>query len=323
MGIPGYIDLQVNGLKGVDYTGEDLSVDSFVFSCEQLRSNGTVGFLPTVVTSPPEQAEMNLRTMVSAMKYREVAEMVAGFHLEGPFISGEEGARGVHPAERVLGRADLDWLSRMREAGDDMIKLITLAAELPGAEGFIKAARDCGILVSLGHQLADGVHIGRAVKAGAVALTHLGNGLPSFIHRFNNPLWPSLADDSLMAMFIPDGHHIPPDLIKVILRVKGIENLTAVSDASTLALMPPGDYEAFGRQVKVDGNGKISDPNTGYLAGSWSTLGQCVDYLRTLEFLDEAMIEHLVFFNPLEFLKRGKIKSKLPFYTLFADTTGS
>lgn len=300
MSIPGYIDLQVNGLKGVDYSAEDLCVESFVASCEGLQAEGTTGFLPTVVTCREETAYNNLKTMSSALKYDLPRSMVIGFHLEGPFISGEDGARGVHD-KRFVQPPGHAWLDKMQEACGGMVKMVTIASELPGADGFIRSASRQGVIVSLGHQLADAAQIRAAADAGALSLTHLGNGLPRMIHRFDNPLWPSLADDRLAAMIIPDGHHLTPDMIKVFLRAKGIDRLVAVSDASPLALMPPGVYEAFGRKMEV-ANERIFDPQTGYLAGSWSTLRQCVQFMKSLDFLDDNSIELMVHHNPLKLL---------------------
>ncbi len=305
-GIPGYVDLQVNGIKGVDYSSEELSADAFVFSCKELKKNSTIGFLPTIITSPDSLLMRNLGIMSSCLRFKEVSRMVLGFHLEGPFISREDGARGAHSLRWVADN-NLSWLAKVRKASGGRVRMVTVSAEQKGIAGFIRSARRDGIIVSLGHQLADEGQIGLAVKAGASSLTHLGNGLPQNIHRFENPLWPSLAEDRLKAMIIPDGWHLPEALVKVIIRVKGMDNVIAVSDASPLALMPPGDYRALGNKVRIDRRGKLFNPDTGYLVGSWSTLRQCVEWMRGLDFLDGSDIAKLVYHNPLKLLGIKKL----------------
>jgi N-acetylglucosamine-6-phosphate deacetylase len=299
--IPGYIDLQVNGLKGVDYSDLKLSEDSFVFSCRELVKNGTVGFLPTIITSPDDLLERNLKLMTSALRFKEFSQLVLGFHLEGPFISKEDGARGAHNRDWVK-EPNLEWLKKVQKASGGRIKIVSIAAEHKGVEKFIKAANKMGILVSLGHQLANSKEIGIAVKAGAKALTHLGNGLPQKIDRFNNPLWPALAEDKLTAMFIADGWHLTDSMMKVFFRSKGIERLVAVSDASPMALMPPGEYFTLGNKVIIEKGGRLYNPDTGYLVGSWSTMKECVNYMKQLDFLSDDDIERLVYYNPLKLI---------------------
>ncbi|HOK05450.1 MAG TPA: hypothetical protein PLN24_09370, partial [Victivallales bacterium] len=269
--IAGFVDLQVNGLKGVDFSSEKLTRDAVVFLCEELRRNKTIAFLATIITCPHKLLLRNIELISSAFKYEIVRKTLLGFHLEGPFISKVDGARGAHNPDYVSENR-ISWLNEVVKSSQGKIKIITVSAEQKGICRFIKAARRMNIIISLGHQMADRKDIQSAVEAGANLLTHFGNGLPKLIDRFENPLWPSLAEERLKTMIIPDGHHIPSDLIKVVFRVKGINNVIAVSDASSMALMPPGDYYSMGNKIRIERSGKLFNPDTGYLVGSGATL---------------------------------------------------
>ena len=105
--------------------------------------------------------------------------------------------------------------------------------------------------------MAEKCEIELAIQAGARACTHLGNGIPAMLPRHSNPIWAQLAEDSLIGMFITDGHHIPPEFIKTALRVKTPERFIVTSDASAIAGMPHGTYEVNGVEVVLEESGRI------------------------------------------------------------------
>jgi N-acetylglucosamine-6-phosphate deacetylase len=182
------------------------------------------------------------------------------------------------------------------------IKLITVAAELEGAEQLIEFAIDRGITVSLGHQMATSQEIQRAASAGASALTHFGNGVPTLLNRHNNPLWGGLAADELSAMIISDGFHLPDPLVKVIIRIKGIEKLIVTSDVSPVAGFRPGTYTSMGKKVLLKSSGFLFDPETGYLAGSSKTMYKCSNHLVSKGLLKYEEIVQAGFHNPLSLI---------------------
>ena len=144
-----------------------------------------------------------------------------GIHMEGPFISPEDGARGVHPREHIRppSLSEFDEYYRLSQG---RLRLLTLAPKLPGALDLVRHAVELGVAVSLGHTLTDSRAVWAAAEAGASLATHLGNGLPLSIPRHANPLWPLLACPSLCkALVITDGHHLPADFVRVVLAVKG------------------------------------------------------------------------------------------------------
>ncbi|MCX7935656.1 MAG: amidohydrolase family protein, partial [Planctomycetota bacterium] len=171
--LPGFIDLQVNGFSGVDFSSPALTAEQFASACRALRQKGTAGFLATVITSPLEVYERNLQLMAKAIADFGLERIVLGFHLEGPFISPAPGAVGAHnPAWVQL--PDPGLLDRLQEWAEGRIRLVTMAADLPDAEKLCAHAVRAGIAVSLGHHLADAEQIARLADAGASALTHLG-----------------------------------------------------------------------------------------------------------------------------------------------------
>ena len=312
MKIPGLVDLQVNGYKGVDFSSGDLTQEDFVQACQGLFEAGTTAFLPTVITSPDDVYKHNLPIIAKVMQSEEFHGRLLGIHLEGPFISPEEGARGAHNPDWIR-KPDMGWdpapqepyLKQLIEWADGKVVLITIAAEVRGAETLARYAVEQGIAVSLGHQMASEEDLKRLVRAGAVSLTHLGNGVPAMLPRHENPIWAGLAEDELVAMIIADGHHLPASVIKTIIRTKGPDRCIVVSDAALLAGLGPGRYETLGRNVVLEESGRLYDPATGYLVGSSATMLQGMNYLASLNLLRQDELVAMGFYNPLKLIGLG------------------
>ena len=300
MNIPGYVDLQVNGHIGIDFSSPDLTKDKIISAARELRKQETIAFLPTIVTSPMDIYEKNLPLIAEAMEERDMENTILGIHLEGPFLSDCE-AKGVHNPDWML-PPDKDLFDKFYDLARGKIKMITISAELPGAESFCNYASGLGITVSMGHQMATETEIYASAGAGAASLTHLGNGIPHLIPRHHNPLIAGLANDDLTAMIITDSFHLPPSLIKTIIRTKGPGNIVVVSDASPIAGLSPGNYHLFGIDTVLEESGLLHNPKTGYLAGSSYTMKQCVEYLKTLNLLSDQELQEVGFFNPLRLI---------------------
>jgi N-acetylglucosamine-6-phosphate deacetylase len=296
--IRGLVDLQVNGYKGVHFSDINLTRDDFVMACRGVFEAGTTAFLPTMITSPKEVYEHNLPIMSAVLQEAEFRGRLLGIHIEGPFISAQNGTRGVHD-ERWISKPDVDYLRQLIDWADDQIKLLTIAAEPDGAEKLARYAVDRGITVSLGHQTASEADLARLVRAGAVSLTHLGNGVPAMLSRHENPIWAGLGNDDLVAMIITDGHHLPASMLKTIIRTKGPERCVVVSDAVSLAGLPAGQYELLGHQVVLEEAGRLNDLTTGYLAGSSATMLQCMNHLASLDLVGTNELFAIGFDNPL------------------------
>jgi N-acetylglucosamine-6-phosphate deacetylase len=311
MRIPGLVDLQVNGYKGTDFSGPDLTEEAFVDACRELFAAGTTAFLPTLITSPAELYQRNLPIIAKAMSLPEFENHLLGIHLEGPFLSPEEGARGAHNPEWMKA-PDPALLDKLLAWGGGRVKMLTLAADLEGVEELTGWATSRGITVSLGHHMANEQQLANLVQAGAKALTHLGNGIPAMIPRHDNAIWAGLANDGLSATIIADGHHVPASLLKTIIRAKGPERCIVISDASALAGMPPGEYDSMGARVVLENDGLLHNPATGYMAGSSATMLACANHLASLDLVTTRELVAMVFDNPLKLIgiSPGQIRKK-------------
>ncbi len=302
--VPGLVDLQVNGFKGVHFSDLSLTRETFVLACRGVLEAGTTAFLPTVITSPAEVYEHNLPIIAAVVRSQEFRGRLLGIHLEGPFISAQDGARGAHDS-RWIAPPDVGYLDQLLKWADGPVKLLTIAAELQGAEDLARHACGLGTTVSLGHQMASEADLRKLVQAGAISLTHLGNGVPALLNRHVNPVWAGLANDDLMAMVISDGHHLPASLLKTIIRTKGAGRCVVVSDASSPAGLPPGEYEVLGHRHMLDENGRLYEPATGYLAGSSATMLDCMNHLASLDLVSPDELIALGFYNPLHLIGLG------------------
>jgi N-acetylglucosamine-6-phosphate deacetylase len=309
---PGWVDLQVNGFNGHDLNRADLDTTTCLQVARELWREGVTGFLATLITAPTAQVRASLRTLAGAMRAPgEASTSLLGIHLEGPWISDRDGARGAHPAEHTVD-PDIRLFDALQDAAEGAIRLVTLAPERPGSIAFIRALRARGVQVALGHTLASRDEFRAAVAAGATLSTHLGNGLPATLPRHHNPLLEQLANDGLAATVIFDGHHLSPALTHVTLRSKGIDRLVMVSDSVSVAHLPAGEYEtAVGERVRVETSGRVSLGDTGYLAGSGSSLLDCVCFARQSLGLPWPTIARLAGTHPARYVqgRRGTTRS--------------
>ena len=244
---PGLIDTQVNGYARVSFSGQDLTAEGITRIVNGLIKEGVTTFFPTLITAPPEITQNNLKVLSDACHDGFLAHVMPGFFLEGPYISPEEGYRGVHDKNWIR-PPDWNEFETFYNASGQKIIQVGLAPETDGALDFISKATARGIVISLAHHNADAATIRKAVEAGAKVSTPLGNGCANLIQRHNNPLWPQLANDGLTASIIADGHHLTPEELTVFYKVKGPDHLMLVSDITELAGMPPGEYEWDGKR---------------------------------------------------------------------------
>lgn len=305
----GFVDLQVNGFGGINFSSESLTLSEVQFVVDALEQRGTLAFCPTVITSPPSVYRHALPILAQAMRIPEIRAHLPGIHLEGPFLSPEDGARGVHPRAYItvpsLAQFDEFW-----DLAEGTIRVLTVAPEVPGALELIRHATGLGIAVSIGHTLADSNMIAAAIKVGAWLSTHLGNGCPNYIHRHHNPIWPQLASPELTAMLITDGHHLPAEMVKAFLAAKTSQRVIVTSDASPAAGCPPGEYAFFGSRVLLEPGGRLRSLEQDTLAGSSATMLECMNFLAGLGLLSEEELWRVGCDNPLGVL--GKTRADLP-----------
>ena len=273
---PALFDLQINGCLGHSFNSPDLTVGKVREVVDVCRSHGIGGLLPTVVTHSFEAIRHGFATLRKACESDDVvARSVPGFHLEGPYLSAEDGPRGAHPKAHIR-KPDWDEFQRWQEAAAGRILLVTLAPEYDTALAFIERLTNSGVAVAIGHTAATGDRIRDAIKAGARLSTHLGNGSHAMLPRHDNYIWEQLAADELWASMIPDGHHLPGSLVKCIVRVKTPKRCIITCDASSLAGLPPGRYAQWGTELEVLPGGKVVVPGTPFLAGSGLFTEACI-----------------------------------------------
>ena len=298
----GFVDLQVNGYRGVDFSSPKLELDQILWVTEALREAGTGAYCATIITSDPEVYRRNLPMLASAMKQPSVKGRLLGIHLEGPYLSGVEGARGAHAADKMR-RPSTDEFDRFQEWASGQIVLLTLAPELEGAIPLISHIRKShSTRIALGHHLASREVLRRAADAGATLITHLGNGCPNLLPRHDNPIIHQLALDSLAAGLITDGIHLPEDFVRVAFRCKGVDRIFIVSDSAPIAGFEPGIYETLGNRVRLTATGRIQNLASPHLVGSGCNLSQCMSHLKSLGFLSDSELWKVGYQNPLRIL---------------------
>jgi N-acetylglucosamine-6-phosphate deacetylase len=301
---PGLIDLQINGYDGIDFNSTDTGVEEIAAATRQLWRTGVTAFCPTVITGSYDHISQCIAKLMRAeAEFSEVGRAMLGIHLEGPFISPEDGPRGAHPKPHVR-PPDWEQFQIWREQAQGRIRIITLAPEWPGALAFIERAADAGVIVAIGHTAATPAQITDAVRAGAKLSTHLGNGSHARIDRHPNYIWEQLATDELWASFIVDGHHLPPSVVKCFLRCKSTGRSILVTDAIAAAGKPPGQYRLGNVAVEVTPERRVCLPGTPYLAGSVLEMHEAI--AKTIRYSDATLDDALRMAskNPAELLGR-------------------
>lgn len=296
---PGFFDIQINGYAGIWFCSPDLTVDDVETVTRALLARGITSYFPTLITASHEALHHGFTVLKQACEEREiVGDCVAGYHLEGPFISAEDGPRGAHPLQHVR-PASYEEFQRLQKASGNRIRLVTLAAESENAESFIQKCTDDGVVVALGHTGATPQQIHSAVSAGARLSTHFGNGAHGTLPRHPNYLWEQLAEDRLWASVIADGWHVPESVLKCVLKCKTLEQTILTCDVSGFAGCPPGIYHEGDVAVEVLENGPIVVAGQRqFLAGSAATTGDCVAHMALVSDVSLANAVNMATVNP-------------------------
>lgn len=300
---PGLIDLQVNGYLGHDLNTEQVTVDTVAALAAALQATGVSTFLPTLITASEEQIISTLRVIAAARRQDPLLErMIPYVHVEGPALSAEAGPRGAHPSDQIR-PPSLAEFERWQAASGKLVGMVTISPHWPDSAAYIAALSAQGVSVAIGHTHASGDQIAMATDAGARLSTHLGNGAHGTLPRHPNYLWAQLAEDRLYASFIADGHHLPADTLKTMLRAKGIERSILVSDTAALGGMPPGDYDSpIGGKVHLAQNGRLNVAGTQYLAGATAPLIAGVAHVTGKIGLSLAQAIQMATVNPGKFV---------------------
>ena len=273
---PGWVDLQVNGFAGVDYNDPNTSADEIARSIEVQRSTGVARFYPTVITGSREDMQGSLRNLAVARRTISNGSAMLGFHVEGPWISPDDGPRGAHPQQHVRAPS-IDEFARLQDAAEGGVRIVTLSPEHDEAPRVIEHMAASDVVVSIGHTNATSAQIADAVRAGATMSTHLGNGAHARVPRHDNYIVHQMADDRLYAGLIVDGIHLPPAFAKVALRVKGPHRSILVTDAVAPAHCEPGIYRLGEQQVELLPSRRVELTSSRRLAGSALSMDRGVE----------------------------------------------
>ena len=272
----GFFDPQVNGFAGVDFNSPRLTPEGLHHAILSLASTGITRFLPTLVTSSYERMVCQLKILTEALSEDPLLQkMCLGIHLEGPYISPEEGPRGVHPREFVR-PPRWEELEKFQEACEGRIKCVTLAPEVKGAIPFIEKAVPQGIVIGIGHTHAAERDVELAVQAGARLSCHLGNAPSALLPRHRDLIEKQLAMDQLMASIIVDGIHLSPDVVKNYIRAKGVSGIVLTTDSMAGAGAPSGRYTLGDQEVEVTSDRATRSVTTSRLAGSTLTMDRAI-----------------------------------------------
>lgn len=288
---PGLIDIQINGAFGHDFTHDPTTIWEVG---ERLPELGVTSFVPTVVTSPGEVTDLAIEVVAHRRPDHYRGAAVLGLHFEGPWISPE--MNGAHNLSHIVA-PDADVARRW--VGSGMVRIVTLAPELPDADAVAQILHDGGVVVSLGHSTA-GYDTARRALAGPVSLvTHLFNQMTPFGHRDPGAVGAALVSDRHSAL-VADGIHVAPATLAVAWVALGSDRTILVSDAMAALGLGPGVYAFGAGPITVGDEGPRTAEDR--LAGSVLTLPQAAMNLAT--WTSASLVEslHCVSRNPARLL---------------------
>ena len=269
--IPGLTDLHFHGCKGEDFS--DATPEGLQVMADYELSRGVTQICPAGMTLGEDQLTRICQNAAQHRKHSAGGAELVGLHLEGPFLcKAKKGAQN----EAFLHDPDPAMLRRLQEAAQGLVKLVTLAPEQPGSLEFIRAARELGVTVSLGHTTADYDTALAAYQAGARQATHLFNAMPPFTHRAPGVVGAAFDSPETNAELISDGVHIHPSVVRAVFRLFGKDRVILISDSLRATGMSDGRYPFGGQEIEVHGNRvkMVGAPDT--LAGSVSDLMACM-----------------------------------------------
>ena len=274
------VDLQVNGYGGVDFNDDGVTVQQIAAACRHMLRDGVDAALATIITDDLPAMQRRLARLVAAREAdADVARVLVGWHVEGPFISPVAGYVGAHPAEAVR-PATIDAASRLLDAGAGLVRLVTLAPEQDAGGAVTRHLTDAGAAVAAGHSNASLDELRTAIDNGLSLYTHLGNGCPAVMPRHDNIVQRVLSlADRLWIMFIADGVHVPWFALGNYLRAAGLDRSIVVSDAIAAAGLGPGEYSLRGERVTVDEQLATWSSDRSHLRGAATSLRQARDNL--------------------------------------------
>ena len=291
-------DLQLNGYVGVDFNGDDLTAVKMLHACEVLQQDGVSGVLATIITADHDAMCSRLAKIVECREANPLIEkMIAGIHIEGPFLSPIDGFIGAHPPQHSC-QANTELAKRLLEAAGGLTKIFTLAPEQDPDAKVTSWLANQNIVVSAGHCDPSIDQLKQGIDAGLSMFTHLGNGCPQQMHRHDNIIQRALSlSEHLWLGLIADGAHVPLFALKNYLDCAGIDRCCVVSDAISATGLGPGRYRLADQEVIIEEDLVPWAEDRSHFVGSACPLKKMVLNLKTIGLCD-AEINKLVKTNP-------------------------
>lgn len=296
----GYFDLQVNGYGGVDFNSEALTADGLHLCCQKLQADGVGAILATIITDGLNAMSHRLRMLVDLRERDPLArQLIAGFHIEGPFINETAGYRGAHPARHIV-PADVNAMGALLDSAGGLARLVTLAPERDPDLKVTRMLAKRGIVVSAGHTDASLDVLHSAIDAGLSMFTHVGNGCPMLLPRHDNIIQRALSlSDRIWLTFIADGAHVPWPALRNYLRAATLDRCIVVTDAISAAGLGPGRYTLGAWDLLIGEDRVARAPDGSHLVGSAGTMPLSRSNLRDHLSLTDAQIDCLTIHNPV------------------------
>ena len=297
------IDLQVNGFAGVDFNSDELKGEDLLRAAMALKDIGVQKFLPTLITAPLDKMRSRAAKLARLLEENEeLNQIIPGIHLEGPFISTEDGYRGAHPLAGIQ-FADLETVKELQESCAGKLLLFTLAPEQDKRGEVIKFLTNLGVVVAAGHTNASTDQLKNAIDCGMQMFTHLGNACPPQLPRHDNIIQRVLSlSDKLWISYIADGLHLPFFVLKNLLNTAGHSRSVIVSDAISAAECKAGCYTLGDQSIEIKEDGVSQSADGSHLIGSTTSLATMYQNLINNLGLTKEQAEELTFSNPSKIL---------------------
>ncbi|MBR7105220.1 MAG: hypothetical protein IKC65_09755 [Lentisphaeria bacterium] len=279
--LPALVDIQQNGALTFAFNNiTEESAPQLHKIAAHLKKNCVGRVLATFTTTDYPRLERAAAALNKIFKAdQELETLFAGIFHEGVFISPDKGWRGGHCPEFILA-PDYERFSRLNELSGHRVKVVNVAPETEGGLDFVRKAASSGVRVALGHCHPDAATIHKAADCGATLITHFANGSAPEIHRFNNPFWGFLDEERLAPGLVGDGFHLPPEVVRTVIRCKGEDNCFMVSDANIYSGCAPGLYHRIGGlDCVIEENGFIHVAGQEILAGAYFQQNRSVSFL--------------------------------------------
>ena len=300
---PGFVDVHIHGFGGRDTMQ---GKEAVLFMAENMTRHGVTGFVPTTMCATIQETHFAVSGVKAAMEEQTAGARVLGCHMEAPFLNPAK--KGAQRLETIL-KPNMADFEAMTQGCQDVVRMITVAPEMEGAEAFIRAVKD-KILVSVGHTMATCAQAIQAADWGATQITHLFNAMTPFEHREPGVPGAALSDGRFTVQVIADMIHLHPAAVKMAILAKGPAKVELLTDAMEATDMPDGEYELGGLPVYVK-NGAARLVHGDNLAGSTLTMDKAVKNVITQLGIDPAWALRMATATPAQAIGQGDCMGKV------------